>query len=183
MSRKITACRWYINKDAFLNGAMKNFKFKSIFKAAEDFENTNNSLLIFYNHSFAVFFQFQFATISIVYTSVFSVCRRLYKGREISWNFPLVCRYPCSSQFFASCIGQVCRFRYVAPFIISVFCVFRTCPCGQTSQNGRCGTTPICENTCGRLLNCQVHSCQEKCHKGISKKLNNKILDLVHILL
>ena len=60
-------------KDGFLNGAMKNFKFKSIFKVPEDFENTNNSRLIFYNHSFAVFFQFQFATISIVYTSVFSV--------------------------------------------------------------------------------------------------------------
>ena len=63
-------------------------------------------------------------------------------------------------------------------FMISVFCIFRTCPCGQTSQNGRCGTTPICENTCGHLLNCQVHSCQEKCHKGIPKKLNNKILDI-----
>ena len=77
-------CMLLVNKDGFLNGAMKNFKFKSIFKVAEDFENTNNSLLIFYNHSFAVFFQFQFAKISIVYTSVFSVCRRLYKGREIS---------------------------------------------------------------------------------------------------
>ena len=52
-------------KDVFLKGAMKNFKFKSIFKVAEDFENTNNSLLIFYNHSFAVFF-FSFSLLKSV---------------------------------------------------------------------------------------------------------------------
>ena len=43
---------------------------------------------------------------------------------------------------------------------------FRTCPCGKTSQNGRCGTSPICANVCGRLLDCKNHTCQETCHKG-----------------
>ena len=52
---------------------------------------------------------------------------------------------------------------------------FRTCPCGQTSQNGRCGTTPICENVCGRLLNCRVHRCQEKCHKDACEPCTVKI--------
>ena len=43
---------------------------------------------------------------------------------------------------------------------------FRTCPCGKTRQHGRCGTTPICENICDRLLNCQSHRCKHTCHLG-----------------
>ena len=46
------------------------------------------------------------------------------------------------------------------------FCNYRTCPCGRTSQHGRCGTTPICENICDRLLNCKSHRCKQRCHVG-----------------
>ena len=37
------------------------------------------------------------------------------KSADISQNFPLVCRCQYSSEFFDTSIGQVCRFRYVAP--------------------------------------------------------------------
>ena len=53
---------------------------------------------------------------------LFQFVDALIRVIKISWNilnFSLVCRCPYSSQFFAAIISQVCRFRYVAPKILT----------------------------------------------------------------
>lgn len=43
------------------------------------------------------------------------------------------------------------------------------CQCGRTTQSVRCGTDPSsihCEEVCGKLLNCQEHTCSLVCHSG-----------------
>ncbi|GAX77723.1 hypothetical protein CEUSTIGMA_g5166.t1 [Chlamydomonas eustigma] len=44
----------------------------------------------------------------------------------------------------------------------------RACPCGKTQfPDLTCADkVPTCSETCGRLLTCGVHKCEEKCHNG-----------------
>lgn len=42
----------------------------------------------------------------------------------------------------------------------------RTCPCGKTTYELPCTEdTPTCDDTCGKLLECGQHICNQKCHK------------------
>ena len=43
----------------------------------------------------------------------------------------------------------------------------RTCPCGKKSVTVAC-TSEVggCGDTCGKLLECGIHECAERCHKG-----------------
>ena len=56
--------------------------------------------------------------------------------------------------------------------------ISRICPCGKTSQSGRCGSKPICQNICDKLLNCQLHQCQDKCHEGDCEPCSLKITQI-----
>ncbi|XP_030765606.1 NF-X1-type zinc finger protein NFXL1 isoform X2 [Sitophilus oryzae] len=42
----------------------------------------------------------------------------------------------------------------------------RTCPCGKTKYQLPCTeSTPTCPDTCGKLLECGIHTCNFRCHK------------------
>nr|XP_023021206.1 NF-X1-type zinc finger protein NFXL1 [Leptinotarsa decemlineata] len=42
----------------------------------------------------------------------------------------------------------------------------RTCPCGKTTFQLPCTEdTPSCQDTCEKLLECGVHTCNQRCHK------------------
>jgi hypothetical protein len=43
----------------------------------------------------------------------------------------------------------------------------RTCPCGKKAVTVAC-TVEVggCGDTCGKLLECGIHECAERCHKG-----------------
>ncbi|KAJ4972295.1 hypothetical protein NE237_005394 [Protea cynaroides] len=44
----------------------------------------------------------------------------------------------------------------------------RTCPCGKKVHEGMaCDVAaPTCGSTCGKMLNCGLHRCPERCHRG-----------------
>ncbi|EDO45870.1 predicted protein [Nematostella vectensis] len=46
--------------------------------------------------------------------------------------------------------------------------VAKSCECGKTSQQVRCGQTGVilCTDVCEKLLNCGNHNCQRTCHSG-----------------
>lgn len=46
--------------------------------------------------------------------------------------------------------------------------LFRKCECGATSQSMRCSHNQplLCERNCKKSLNCQIHTCDDKCHAG-----------------
>ncbi|XP_077285844.1 nuclear transcription factor, X-box binding stc isoform X2 [Arctopsyche grandis] len=46
--------------------------------------------------------------------------------------------------------------------------VQKKCECGATSQSMRCSHNQplLCETICKKTLNCQVHTCDDKCHAG-----------------
>lgn len=43
----------------------------------------------------------------------------------------------------------------------------RSCPCGKTNYNLPCTEDiPTCGDTCGKLLDCGIHACSQRCHTG-----------------
>ncbi|KAL1435518.1 hypothetical protein MTO96_000183 [Rhipicephalus appendiculatus] len=46
--------------------------------------------------------------------------------------------------------------------------VRRPCPCGKLTRHVRCSQEQevSCGELCGRLLNCEIHTCQGQCHAG-----------------
>ncbi len=43
----------------------------------------------------------------------------------------------------------------------------RKCPCGKSTYKLACTVaTPTCGETCGKMLECGVHACTERCHRG-----------------
>lgn len=46
--------------------------------------------------------------------------------------------------------------------------VRRPCPCGKLTRHVRCSQEQevSCGEPCGRLLNCEIHTCQAQCHAG-----------------
>ena len=48
------------------------------------------------------------------------------------------------------------------------YCYYqRTCPCGKKAVTVPCTTeVGTCGDTCDKLLECGVHRCAERCHKG-----------------
>ncbi|KAK7868185.1 hypothetical protein R5R35_003052 [Gryllus longicercus] len=86
------------------------------------------------------------------------------------------CLRPCSSTKWQC--GKVCSKRYSCGFhVCEKIChsgkcgpcpltQSRTCPCGKTSYELPCTTeVPLCGDTCGRLLECGIHSCSRPCHR------------------
>lgn len=49
----------------------------------------------------------------------------------------------------------------------------RHCPCGKAVYpNLKCDEqAPLCGGTCGKVLDCGVHTCQERCHYGHCNKV------------
>ncbi|XP_060065843.1 NF-X1-type zinc finger protein NFXL1-like [Ylistrum balloti] len=43
----------------------------------------------------------------------------------------------------------------------------RTCPCGKTEYTLPCtDDVPTCGDTCGKILDCGIHKCSQRCHLG-----------------
>lgn len=44
----------------------------------------------------------------------------------------------------------------------------KSCGCGRISQTQKCCSQRLlqCEEVCGRVLNCEIHKCEQKCHHG-----------------
>merc|ERR1712223_1225404 len=97
------------------------------------------------------------------------------RGRETPHSCGEMCGKTLKTATNVQCKHKCVELCHPGPCPPCVASVLQTCPCGQTSQNGRCGTTPICENVCGRLLNCRVHRCQQKCHKDACEPCTVKI--------
>lgn len=49
----------------------------------------------------------------------------------------------------------------------------RHCPCGKALYPDlKCDEqSPLCGGTCGKVLDCGVHACQERCHYGHCNKV------------
>ncbi|XP_052077440.1 NF-X1-type zinc finger protein NFXL1-like isoform X1 [Mytilus californianus] len=50
----------------------------------------------------------------------------------------------------------------------------RKCPCGKTEDSLPCTEDiPTCGDTCGKMLDCGIHTCPERCHTGSCGKCLN----------
>ncbi|XP_037820819.1 protein shuttle craft isoform X1 [Lucilia sericata] len=60
--------------------------------------------------------------------------------------------------------------------------VKRECGCGKTSKIMQCclKETIECDSTCEKLLNCELHTCQEKCHEGKCPACKEKVDQKCH---
>ncbi|XP_066597251.1 protein shuttle craft [Prorops nasuta] len=54
--------------------------------------------------------------------------------------------------------------------------VTKYCGCHKSSQALKCSTVTLllCEETCGKILNCGKHSCEKKCHHGECEPCDKK---------
>ncbi|CAG0879902.1 unnamed protein product, partial [Darwinula stevensoni] len=51
----------------------------------------------------------------------------------------------------------------------------RTCPCGKTTMFLPCTEdVPPCGDTCGKLLQCGIHQCSARCHRGPCGNVSDK---------
>lgn len=72
---------------------------------------------------------------------------------------------------------EVCHIIQCEPCILSKP---RTCPCGKSYHQLPCSEeTPTCGDTCGKVLECGLHICNQRCHKdkcGVVSTSNHHIL-------
>lgn len=77
------------------------------------------------------------------------------------WNCDKVCgeKLPCGNHFCQRiCHSGMCG---LCPLGQN-----RTCPCGKITYMLPCTEDiPPCGDTCGRMLNCGIHACPERCHR------------------
>lgn len=67
-----------------------------------------------------------------------------------------------------NCIHKCNLLCHPGPCPPCVAMVTKHCGCGRTSQTLKCstGTPLLCTETCGKILNCTIHTCERKCHHG-----------------
>ncbi|XP_030377679.1 protein shuttle craft [Scaptodrosophila lebanonensis] len=60
--------------------------------------------------------------------------------------------------------------------------VQRSCGCGKTSKTMQCAMKEeiACGEECGKLLNCEQHTCKEKCHAGKCASCEHKLEQRCH---
>lgn len=59
--------------------------------------------------------------------------------------------------------SEICHPDKCRPCILSQP---RNCPCGKTKYELPCTEeTPTCGDTCGKVLECGLHTCNQRCHK------------------
>lgn len=82
---------------------------------------------------------------------------------------------------------EVCHIDKCEPCILSKT---RTCPCGKSYYQLPCDEdTPTCGDTCGKVLECGLHFCNQRCHKdkcgivSISILFVSKFLHPIHIII
>ncbi|KAG7176998.1 protein shuttle craft-like [Homarus americanus] len=58
----------------------------------------------------------------------------------------------------------------------------RLCPCGAETREVKCSVTEpfICDGVCGKLLNCEGHTCEKSCHKGQCVDCEHQIQQRCH---
>jgi hypothetical protein len=84
---------------------------------------------------------------------------------EGSHTFANLTKYP-KFQTLSRCTAlQVC---HVGKCGVCPFSGIRSCPCGKQTYDGMscADKVPTCGETCGKLLPCGVHRCQDRCHQG-----------------
>lgn len=84
--------------------------------------------------------------------------------------------------------GEPCGHKETCPHPCTLLChpgpcppcqaiVTRECGCGKTSKSMQCCIKEDlqCDEKCGKLLNCELHECEEKCHKGRCPNCTHKL--------
>ncbi|XP_058986249.1 protein shuttle craft isoform X1 [Musca domestica] len=100
---------------------------------------------------------------------------------------------PNNRQDIAHSCGEVCGRVEGCPHACTLLChpgpcppcqaqVKRECGCGKTSKTMQCciKETIECDSTCEKLLNCELHVCQEKCHEGKCPPCKEKVDQKCH---
>ncbi|XP_037077083.1 protein shuttle craft-like [Pollicipes pollicipes] len=94
------------------------------------------------------------------------------KVRDPPWNrrdTPHSCGEVCGrSRADAGCTHRCTLLCHPGPCPPCAASVKRSCPCGKKTVDIRCelAAALTCEDTCGRLRNCGVHTCERPCHVG-----------------
>lgn len=96
-------------------------------------------------------------------------------------------------QDIAHTCGEVCARVEGCPHACTLLChpgpcppcqaqVKRECGCGKTSKTMQCCIKEAieCDSTCEKLLNCELHVCQEKCHDGKCPPCKEKVDQKCH---
>ncbi|KAK0166892.1 hypothetical protein PV327_004363 [Microctonus hyperodae] len=93
------------------------------------------------------------------------------KTRDPEWNRRDVahsCGEVCGrTRTKNNCIHKCTLLCHPGSCPLCTVMVTRYCGCGMMSQSLKCSTDIqlSCEATCGKMLNCQLHKCQRKCHQ------------------
>ncbi|XP_056634026.1 NF-X1-type zinc finger protein NFXL1 [Diorhabda sublineata] len=92
------------------------------------------------------------------------ICKSQQKLRECAspvWQCDKVCNKPLECGHH-NC-QEVC---HIGVCDICPLTKARTCPCGKTSYQLPCTQeTPTCPDTCDKILDCGMHTCNLKCHR------------------
>jgi len=99
-------------------------------------------------------------------TSLVCRCSRTRKDGPCSEADNFTCEEKCQKRL--SCGHHVCEVICCkGPCPPCPLSQERRCPCGKTTHSLPCTVaTPTCGDTCGKLLDCGLHTCQSRCHRG-----------------
>lgn len=93
------------------------------------------------------------------------------KVRDPEWNrsdCPHSCGDVCGKTRRTECTHKCMLLCHPGPCPQCSAMITKTCGCGKTSKMIQCFASQIviCDNVCGKSLNCKLHQCQLICHMG-----------------
>lgn len=105
------------------------------------------------------------------------------KSKEIScsqakWHCDKVCNKP-----FACGLHKCSRICHSDECGDCPLGLPRTCPCGKQQSIAPCSEqTESCGGTCQKMLECDMHRCTQRCHKGKCSEVMYKVKNILQIL-
>jgi len=93
-------------------------------------------------------------------------CRKL-KNPEWNRNEGLVphsCGEVCGRSREDGCVHTCVDICHAGPCSPCMATILFTCPCNKKTSRIKCGEEFTCEDTCQKVLNCGLHTCEQVCH-------------------
>lgn len=71
-------------------------------------------------------------------------------------------------RFKTNCVHKCNLLCHPGPCPVCTAMILKYCACGRTSQTLQCSTETLllCDAICEKMLNCEKHTCEKKCHHG-----------------
>ncbi|XP_035220753.1 NF-X1-type zinc finger protein NFXL1-like isoform X2 [Stegodyphus dumicola] len=101
-------------------------------------------------------------------TKCFCFCGKIENPSYDVWNVPHSCGNSCDKKLEPDCGHTCCLLCHPGPCPPCPKTVLVSCCCGKSNTvSRRCSNKEwSCGKTCGKILSCKLHLCDELCHQG-----------------